>query len=283
MQLHHAPANGQTVLDAPADIFYHQGSPLHPEGGVTRTTLRWGSLKNSDIQAVILAGGLGTRMRPWTETVPKPMLPVAGKPFLQHQVELLVGHGVSDILLLVAYLGEQIEQFFGDGAKFKCRIAYAYEKFPMGTGGALKNAEARLAPQFLLLNGDTFLDIPYADFAGDFAAAGVDAMVAAYQPDARDQRLPADKVACNLALDSSGKVLLYRKKQPEGLTHVDAGVIALRKSILHRIPPGVVYSLEEMVFPQLIAEGQMCAWQTREPFYDMGSPEGLQALTKKFT
>jgi NDP-sugar pyrophosphorylase family protein len=240
-------------------------------------------LNTSEIQAVILAGGLGTRMRPWTETVPKPLIPVARKPFLQHQVELLVRHGVCNIVLLVAYLGEQIEQFFGDGVKFGCHIAYSYEGAPMGTGGALRNAEARLASQFLLINGDTYLDLPYAKFARDFRAGGSAALVAAYRPGPERSSLPADKVACNLALDATGKVLIYRKRHPEGLTHVDAGVIGLRKTVLDKIPAGVAYSLEEKVFPQLIAEGQMRAWVTEEPFYDMGSPEGLEALAKKLT
>jgi NDP-sugar pyrophosphorylase family protein len=235
------------------------------------------------MQAVILAGGLGTRMRPWTETVPKPLIPVAGKPFLQHQVELLVRHDVCSIVLLVAYLGEQIEQFFGDGAKFGCHIAYSYENSPMGTGGALKNAEAMLASEFLLINGDTYLDLPYAKFARHFSAGSSSALIAAYRPQPRTSPLPADKVACNLALDAAGKVLIYRKKQPEGLTHVDAGVIALRKAVLDKIPAGVAYSLEEKLFPQLIAEGQVRAWITQEPFYDMGSPEGLEALAKKLT
>jgi NDP-sugar pyrophosphorylase family protein len=240
-------------------------------------------LNPSELQAVILAGGLGTRMRPWTETLPKPLLPVSGKPFLQHQLELLVRRGISNIVLLVAYLGEQIEQFFGDGAKFGCRIAYSYESSPMGTGGALKNAEALLASDFLVLNGDTYLDLPYAEFARDFFSANVAAFLAAYRPNLENKLLPCDQVACNLALGPGGKVLIYRKRQPRGLTHVDAGVIALRRTILERIPSGVVFSLEEKIFPQLIAEGQMRAWITEEPFYDMGSPEGLQALTEKLT
>jgi len=222
-------------------------------------------------------------MLPLTETIPKPMLSVGSKPFLQHQVELLVRNGIRDIVLLVAYLGEQIEQFFGDGARFGCRFAYSYEKSPLGTGGALKNAAAFLAPSFLLLNGDTYLDLPYSKMAGDFSAASVSALIAAYRPNSRDTRLPADKVACNLALDAEGRVLIYRKKQPEGLTHVDAGVIALRKAILDRIPPGEVFSLEEKIFPQLIKEGQMLAWVSKEPFYDMGSPEGLEALAEKLS
>src|SRR5262244_3757312 len=94
----------------------------------------------SEMQAVILAGGLGTRMRPITETIPKPLIAVAGKPFLQHQLELLRRNGVKRDLLLVAYLGEQIENYFGNGAAVGCAIEYSYEPALLGTGGALKNA-----------------------------------------------------------------------------------------------------------------------------------------------
>src|SRR5882724_12444014 len=88
--------------------------------------------QRSETQAVILAGGLGTRMRPITETIPKPMIAVAGKPFLQHQLELLSGASCDRALLLVAYLGEQIQEYFGDGAKFGCHISYSYEPTLLG-------------------------------------------------------------------------------------------------------------------------------------------------------
>src|SRR5882724_5899162 len=105
-----------------------------------------------DCQAVILAGGLGTRMRPVTETIPKPMIPVCGKPFLQHQLELLQKNGIDRVLLLVSYLGEQIEEYFSNGDSLKMNLSYSYESSPLGTGGALKNAGSKLEEKFLVLN-----------------------------------------------------------------------------------------------------------------------------------
>ena|SRR5271166_6079308 len=233
------------------------------------------------MQTVILAGGLGTRMRPLTETIPKPMLTVAGKPFLQHQLELLSRHGLRRVLLLAAYLGEQIEQYFADGAKFGCEIRYSFERSPMGTGGALKLAESRLEEEFLVLNGDTYLDLSYSQFSLEFQKGGAEALVAAYCGSAGEPLVPADTVARNLGVNESGKVWAYRKKHPEGLSHVDAGVVALRKTILGRVPVGVACSLEENIYPELIREGQMRAWVTEEPFIDIGTPEGLKALTEK--
>jgi NDP-sugar pyrophosphorylase family protein len=225
-------------------------------------------------QAVILAGGLGTRMRPLTETMPKPMLPIRGKPFLHHQLELVRSFGICRIVLLVAYLGEQIEKHFGGGAAFGMHLTYSYEPAPLGTGGALKNAEALLDDEFLLLNGDTYLAIDYAALAKAFGASKAKAMIVAYENS-------DGRVQSNLALASDDRVAVYRKRDPRGLTHVDAGVIALRRDVLNEIPAGSACSLEEEIFPRLIERGQMKAWMTKEPFYDMGSPAGLEALAAR--
>jgi NDP-sugar pyrophosphorylase family protein len=235
------------------------------------------------MQVVILAGGLGTRMLPLTETIPKPMLPVAGRPFLQHQLELVSRHGLRRVLLLVGYLGEHIREHFGDGAKLGCEIQYSFERTPLGTGGALKLAARQLEDEFIVLNGDTYLDLSYAQLLHRFRTERMEALIAAYCGRAGESRVPADTVACNLGVDSSGSVWAYRKKEPEGLTHVDAGVIVLRKTILKRIPDDASCSLEEEVYPQLIRQGQMRAWITQEPFIDMGTSEGLQALARKFS
>lgn len=233
-------------------------------------------------QTVILAGGLGTRMRPITETIPKPMIPVLGKPFLEQQLDLIASFGMSRVLLLVAYLGEKIEEYFGDGSSRGWVLSYSYEPSPLGTGGALKNAEQKLENEFAVLNGDTLLAIDYAAVWRDFAAVEASAMVVAYQKsEGAIANTLANRVANNLAVGRDGKVTAYRKRDSTGLTHIDAGVLLLKKEVLGTIPEGKVFSLEEEVFPRLIEQGRMRAWVTKEPFYDMGSPEGLQALEER--
>jgi NDP-sugar pyrophosphorylase family protein len=235
-----------------------------------------------ETQAVILAGGLGTRMRPITETIPKPMIAVAGKPFLQRQVELLGESGIKRVLLLVAYLGEQIREYFGDGGEVGCSIAYSFEPSPLGTGGALKNAEAQLADRFVLVNGDTYLDIDYPDLIQEFTEADCSALIAAYKkPDLGSQDIPASLLPNNLGVNGDGMVTAYRKGKPEGLSHIDAGVVVLKKEILASLSVGQKCSLEEEIYPRLIASGEMRAFVTVEPFYDMGSPAGLAALEEK--
>jgi NDP-sugar pyrophosphorylase family protein len=238
--------------------------------------------QRSETQAVILAGGLGTRMRPITETIPKPMIAVAGRPFLQHQLELLTRAGIERALLLVAYLGEQIQEYFGDGAKLGCAISYSFEPSPLGTGGALKNAEAQLQDSFVLVNGDTYLAIDYAALVRKFAEEDCSALIVAYgKRETPSQNVPASLLAANLGVGQDGVVTAYSKRNPVGLTHIDAGVVVLKKEILSRLPAGQKSSLEEEIYPQLIAEGEMRAWVTPEPFYDMGSPAGLASLEAK--
>jgi NDP-sugar pyrophosphorylase family protein len=231
-------------------------------------------------QAVILAGGLGTRMRPMTEQVPKPMLPVNGKPFLYHQLRLVESRGFRRVLLLVGYLGEQIERYFDSeaGALLEVGISYSYESSPLGTGGALRNAAAKLDAAFVVLNGDTYLDVEYAKFCADFERSDCAGMTVAYK---QNDDAAGLKLKNNLAVREDGLVTRYSKQDPAGCTHVDAGATAFRKSVLSAIPDGPKCSLEEEIFPALIAEEQLKAWATDTRFIDMGSPTGLAALQEK--
>jgi NDP-sugar pyrophosphorylase family protein len=233
-------------------------------------------------QAVILAGGLGTRMRPITETIPKPMIAVAGKPFLQWQLELLGRAGVVRSLLLVSYLGEQIREYFGSGKKFGWNVEYSFEASPMGTGGALKIAEMKLQEYFVLVNGDTYLDIDYREAVSRFLRLDCAALIVAYRlPATRSEEIPASLLPGNLAVNADGVVTEYRKRGPERLNFIDAGVIVLKKEVLAQIAAGQKCSLEEEIYPRLIERGEMRAFVTDEAFYDMGSPAGLAALEMK--
>ena len=114
------------------------------------------------MQVVILAGGLGTRLGPLTRPHPKPMVPVKGVPYLEHQLRLLARQGLTDIVLLTGYLGEQIEEYFGDGDRMGLRLRYSRELEPLGTGGALRQARPLLEEAFLVIYGDSYLRIDYA-------------------------------------------------------------------------------------------------------------------------
>ncbi|MBI5396560.1 MAG: NTP transferase domain-containing protein [Verrucomicrobia bacterium] len=229
------------------------------------------------MQAVILAGGRGERLRPLTDNIPKPMVPIRGRPYLAHQLDELKRQGIDDVVLLTGYLGETIESFFGDGAALGMRVRYSREPSPLGTGGALKLAEPLLAGELVLIYGDSYLPVRYAEPLARLRASGAEALVVAF-----DNSKATVDVPNNLALDAAGFVTRYAKGAgaAAGLTHVEAGVLALARRVLGRIPAGCVCSLEQEIFPQLIAERGLAAWTTTQRFYDIGTPRRLKEIEK---
>ncbi|MEI6634034.1 MAG: sugar phosphate nucleotidyltransferase [Chlamydiota bacterium] len=226
------------------------------------------------MQAVILAGGLGTRLRPVTLTVPKPMAPVLGRPFLCHQLEDLKRQGIRKALLLVGYLGEQVRDYFGEGGRIGMELDYSEERELLGTGGALKLAEGLITDDFFVIYGDSFLPLDYAAFEAAFRRAGTEGMIAVYRDPSG-----ATRVQGNVALSPEGLVTRYDKgsASPE-LAWVEAGVLAFRRGMLQRIPPGRVVSLERDVYPELIREGALAGYRSAHRFFDIGTEERIRDM-----
>ncbi len=223
------------------------------------------------MQTVILAGGKGTRLRPLTYQIPKSLVPIHGKPFLHYQLEFIKSFNLNNVLLLVSYLGDQIEDYFGDGSRFGLKIEYSYEEIPLGTGGALKNAGDKLSDEFLLLNGDTFLPIDYDAFIKYFKEFDKIGTITAY--DNSEEIVPN-----NIAVGISNLVVNYNKKDSRGMTHVDAGVMVFKKELLNFIPEGQTSSLEENTFNELIKRKELAAFVTNQRFYDMGNFKELEVI-----
>jgi NDP-sugar pyrophosphorylase family protein len=227
------------------------------------------------MQVVILAGGLGTRLWPLTREVPKPMVPVAGVPYLEHQLRLLVRQGLQDVVILTAYLGEQIEEYFGDGRQLGLSIRYSREPEPLGTGGALREARHLLADLFLVLYGDSYLPIHYAAVGRHLAASDAMGVLVVYYDPGAEAGVPG-----NVALNENGLVTRYDKAAAEDLElkYIEAGVLALRRSVVALIPPEGKVSLEQRVFPSLIDRGALLGLPTQQRFYDIGTAERLKAI-----
>jgi len=221
------------------------------------------------MQAVILAGGLGTRLRPLTEKIPKVMVPVNGRPFLLHLLQLLKGQGINDIVLCIGYLGQQVRDFFGSGEALGLNLRYSEEKEKLlGTGGALKQAQSLLDNYFLVINGDTYLPIDYREVEKAFLRCSKKALMVVY--DNRDDT----EVKNNVALDENLIVRKYDKKSSEPSSeYVEAGALALRKEVLDMIKEGDAISLEVGLYPGLIQQGELAAYIARQRFYDIGLPE----------
>lgn len=225
------------------------------------------------LPAVILAGGLGTRLGALTAETPKPLVDVKGRPFLDWLLTWLSRSGVRDVVVLAGHLGAQVAAFVGDGAPWTMRARVEIEPAPLGTGGALRSAQPLLPDKFLLVYGDSYLPIDYAGLSRAFAAADADAMMVVYR-----DRDGATGVAANVTLDAN-RVAVYAKGGDRPQTHIDAGVVALRRGVLADLPPGAS-SLERDLYPALAAAGRLRAFETTQRFYDIGTPARLEALVR---
>ncbi len=224
------------------------------------------------MQAVILAGGLATRMHPRTLTVAKAMLDVAGRPFIDWQLERLAAAGYDDVVLCVAFLGEQIEAHVGDGRRHGVRVRYSNEgPTLLGTAGALRVALPLLDPTFLVTYGDSYLPFDYASpLRALLAHADCDAVMSVFP-----NRGQWD--ASNVRTDGAW-VLAYEKgTRDAAFDHIDYGALALRRALVESLAAGERRGLEE-VQTRVAREGRMRAVVAPERFYEIGSPEGLLAL-----
>lgn len=224
------------------------------------------------MQAVILAGGLGTRLSPLTEQVPKVMVPVNGRPFLLYLLQLLKSQEINDIILCIGYIGEQVRAFFGDGKRFGLKIRYSEERERLlGTGGALKQAQNLLDNHFFAINGDTYLPIDYTEVERSFISCGKKAFMLVY--DNRENT----GVKNNVELDKDSMVVRYDKERlAPGLKYVEAGVLILSREVLNIIKEGQSVSLEKGLYSTLINQNELAAYITNQRFYDIGSPGQLK-------
>ena len=215
----------------------------------------------------ILAGGLGTRLGEETRTVPKPLIEVAGKPFLFHQLELLARHRAHRIVLCVGYLGELIEEAVGDGAAFGLDVAYSYDgPSVIGTGAAIRKALPLVGDEFLVLYGDTYLQIDYGELAAAFRRCGEPALMAVLRNDGRWER-------SNAAFD--GEKVRYEKGSSDpGLQWVDYGVSALSARVFDLVPDSETDLAQ--VFSWLSARELLAGFVASNRFYEIGTPESLR-------
>jgi NDP-sugar pyrophosphorylase family protein len=216
----------------------------------------------------ILAGGLATRMRPLTGKMPKAMLEVGGEPFVAHQLRLLRRQGITRVVLCVGYLAEQIRDFVGDGARFGLGVEYRADGDRLlGTGGALRGALDLLGPEFLVMYGDSWLDIPYAPVVESFRASGEPALMTVFRNRGQWDR-------SNVWFEN-GRIRLYDKKAhlPQ-MHHIDWGLSMVRGDVLAARPAGEAFDIAD-VYCALSGEGCLAGHEVTTRFYEIGSPEGL--------
>lgn len=221
------------------------------------------------LPVAILAGGLATRLKPITETIPKALVEVAGKPFVVHQLELLREQGIERVVMCIAHLAEQVEAAIGDGKQFGLDVAYAHDGGTLlGTGGALIQALPLLGERFLVLYGDSYLTCDYQDVSRAFVASDKLALMTVYK---NDGQYDASNVQYR-----EGRIVRYDKTDKSGaMTHIDYGLGAFKASAFARYPTGTRLDLAT-VYQDVLAGDQLVGYEVLERFYEIGSPAGLE-------
>jgi D-glycero-alpha-D-manno-heptose 1-phosphate guanylyltransferase len=229
------------------------------------------SVELNEVAAVVLAGGLGTRVQHLLPGVPKPMAPVAGKPFLEWVVRYLAKQGIRRVIISTGYLAEVVEQYFRDHPLPGVSIECIAEAAPLGTGGGFLHAIRTACgqpPGWLVMNGDS---LAFADLASvvaplaDSTTSGV--IVGRFVPDASRYG--------TLGTGPMGELLRFEEKRP-GSGVINSGIYLLRNSTVNEFPDGLPLSLEKDIFPSWIARGvRLKTVVTEAPFLDIGTPESL--------
>jgi D-glycero-alpha-D-manno-heptose 1-phosphate guanylyltransferase len=222
--------------------------------------------------ALVLAGGLGKRLRSVVSDRPKPMADVRGAPFLEILIDSLADKGVRQFVLLTGYKGEAIEEHFAAGYRSDVRIIFSHERSPLGTGGAVKNAEAFATDPSLLVNGDTFFDADLESLLQFHKDAGAEATLSLFKVEDVSRY-------GSVVVDGKGMVVGFREKDEKvsepGL--INAGLSLLSKRLISSLPGGS-FSMEREIFPSLAGSGKMFGMLQERPFFDIGTPESYEAF-----
>lgn len=227
------------------------------------------------LPVAILAGGLATRLRPLTETVPKALVELAGEPFAFHQLRLLARHGFTEAVFLTGYRGEQIEAAVGDGSRFGMTVRHVPDGPKLlGTGGAIARALPHLGERFAVIYGDSWLDFDYQAAVAAFAHDGRPALMTVF-------RNEGSWDTSNVAFHD-GKILTYSKRArtPE-MRHIDYGFSLFHADVFRGLPLDQPTDLAS-VFESLASRGQLAAFEVHQRFYEVGSFAGLAELEARF-
>jgi NDP-sugar pyrophosphorylase family protein len=221
------------------------------------------------VPAALLAGGLATRLRPITETIPKAMVEVAGRPFIDHQLALLRRNGIRRVVLCLGYLGEQIEQHLGDGSAHGLELQYSHDGDRLlGTGGALRRALPLLGEVFWVLYGDSYMDIDYRAVLTHFAASRARGLMTVFQ---NDNRWDKSNVVFR-----DGRLLCYSKRAPTPeMKHIDYGVTLLSGEVLAPLATDEPADLADLL-SEMAARGELVGHEVSQRFYEIGSHHGLE-------
>jgi NDP-sugar pyrophosphorylase family protein len=221
------------------------------------------------MQIAILCGGLGTRLGDLSKDIPKSMIKINNKAFLEYQIENLKKQSIKDIILCVGHLSEQIEDYFGNGEKFGVDIKYSYEKEKLlGPIGAVKNAKSLLSDVFFIMYGDTYLNVDFQKLFSYFIKHNKLCLMAVYKNQDKYDK-------SNLIVKNNIIVAYGDKERPKDMIYIDYGTSILRKKSLDLVPEKTFYSTGKF-FSDLISKKEILAYEVKERFYHIGNPNALE-------
>jgi mannose-1-phosphate guanylyltransferase len=227
----------------------------------------------TDVDAVILVGGLGTRLYPLTLSTPKPMLPTAGVPFLTHLITRVRDAGVTHVVLGTSYRAEVFEEHFGNGEAFGVELDYVVEAEALGTGGGIRNvADVLRGDTVLVFNGDVLLGCDLGRFVDAHVGRGADVTLCLH-------RVPDPRAFGCVPTDADGRVTAFLEKHPDPVTdQINAGLYAFRREVIDTIPTGRAVSVERETFPELLAAGALVLGHLNDGYWrDLGTPADFVA------
>ena len=222
---------------------------------------------------VILAGGLATRLRPVTETIPKSLIEINGEPFIAHQLRLMRAQGIERVVICAGYLGDRIEEYVRDGRAFGIRAEFSYD-FPtlLGTAGAIKKALPLLGDVFFTLYGDSYLPCDYAEVQRAFELSDRQALMTVFHNDGRWDR-------SNVEFDQ-GRIMRYDKlQQSPGMRWIDYGLGVFRRTAFDGVPADKTWDLA-LLYQDLLMRSELAGFEIRERFYEIGSFDGIEQMRR---
>lgn len=227
------------------------------------------------LPVAILAGGLATRLRPITETIPKALVDVAGQPFISRQLQFLREQGVRKVVMCIGYLGEMIQALVGDGSQYGLEVVYSPDgPVLLGTGGALKQALPLLGPSFFVLYGDSFLPVEFAPVEKAYFESDKPALMTVLNN--------GDRWDKSNVIFSDGILLEYNKINPKSsMEFIDYGLGVISGAVLDQYRVGEIFDLAQ-VYHTLSLHGQLTGYEVHERFYELGSHSGLRECEDYF-
>jgi len=226
------------------------------------------TLSSRSVQAVILAGGLGTRLRPYTLVLPKPMLPVGEKPILQHIIEWLRESGIREIVVSTGYLGRFIQEYFKDGTELGVEIDYATSQHPLGTGGQLKAAESKIRGRFVCLYGDALLHFDLGRLLRFHQKHKALATMALMKY--------STELKYGFMETSPEGLLLGWKEKPKVTGFINVGCYAMEKRFLEYMPPNEMFGMDKAFDRAMKAGEVLCGAKVQGEFLDIGDRQSYR-------